>query len=266
MLAWPGMEGAARTSEPVTVGLTLLSAALVVGAVFFGGGSGDTSVLWVGGAAVLLAAGCLVLRSFGLIGMPALDRPSRVAAAGIGGLVAWTGMTIAWSVAGDHSWSALNKGIAYAGFFVVGLALCSLGTRTTRTVAGLLAAILGATLDWALIGKAIPSLGPSDLLGIGRLQRPIGYANGLALLADAAVALGLWLAVASVARLRAAGVLLVFLAVLVVLLTSSRAGVVGAVLACALRGCPPWWWPAGRSRGRHSSTPALPTVGEPVTA
>jgi O-antigen ligase len=250
------MGRAARMNGPVTVALPLLSAGLVFGAVFFGGGSGDSSVLWLGGAAVVLAAVALVLRSLGAIGLPTLDGPGRVASAGFAGLVAWTGLTIAWSVAGDHSWSALNKSIAYAGFFVVGLALCSLGTGTTRTVSSLLAAVLGAALVWALIGKTIPSLGPSDLLGIGRLQSPVGYANGLALLADAALALGLWLAAARGVATRLSGTLLVYLAVLVVLLTSSRAGAIGAVLALGI-----WLWP-----GRGRLPGALTAVGTGVPA
>lgn len=250
------MDDAARTSGPVAVVLALLSAGLVAGAVFFGGGSGDSNVLWVGGAAVLFAGVCVAARSLGVIGLPALDRASRIVTAGFAGLVVWTGISIAWSVAGDHSWSAFNKGIAYAGFFVVGLALCSLGTRTTQTVASLLAAILGAALVWALLGKAIPSLGPSDLLGVGRLQSPIGYANGLALLADAAVALGLWLAHGRRNLMRVGGSLLLYFAVLVVLLTSSRAGIIGALLALGL-----WLW---LGRGRLES--ALIAVGAGVPA
>jgi O-antigen ligase len=250
------MDRAARTNGPVTVALPLLSAALMFGAVFFGGGSGDSGVVWLGGAAVVLAAAALVLRSLGAIGLPTLDGPGRVASAGFAGLVVWTGLTIAWSVAGDYSWSALNKSIAYAGFFVVGLALCSLGTGTTRAVSSLLAALLGAALAWALIGKAIPSLGPSDLLGIGRLQSPVGYANGLALLADAALALGLWLAAARDVAVRLGGTLLVYLAVLVVLLTSSRAGAIGALLAVGL-----WLW-----IGRAGVPGALTAVGVGVPA
>ena len=256
VLAWPRMDDAARTSRPVAIGLVLLSAGLVFGAVFFGGGSGDSNVLWIGGAAALLAAAALVARSLGRIGLPEIDGTVRIALAGVVGLVAWTGISIAWSVAGDHSWSALNKGIAYVGFFVVGLALCSLGTRTTRTAAGLLALVIGVALAWALLGKAIPSLGPSDLLGVGRLQSPIGYANGLALLADAGIALGLWLALAGRIALRLGGALIVYLAVLVVLLTSSRAGMIGAVLALGL-----WLW---LGRGRFES--ALVAVGAAVPA
>ncbi len=243
-------------STPGAAGLSLLACCLLFGAVFFGGDSGDSGVVWLGSSAVVLAGACLTLWSFGLVELPSLGSSGRIALAGLVALVAWTGISIAWSIAGDHSWSALNKGIACTGFFVVGLALCSIGTRTTQTVAGLLATILGAALGWALLGKAIPSLGPSDLLGVGRLQSPVGYANGLALLADAAVALGLWLAFCRRVLMRAGGTLLLYLAVLVVLLTASRAGGIGGLLAFGL-----WLW---LGNGRLES--ALVAVGAGVPA
>src|SRR5262249_44728529 len=74
---------------------------------------------------------------------------------------------------------------------------------------------------------------PNDALTVARLHSPIGYWNGLALLADAALAIGLWLAVAAWNRrtgVRAAGAALVYLAVLGGLLTTSRAGVLGGLL------------------------------------
>jgi hypothetical protein len=225
--------------SPIPTLVVALAAALVGSAVLFGGNSGDGAVPWVGGAAVLLASAVLVGRSLGLIELPLLERAGTVAVASLVALVVWAGCSIAWSVAGDHSWSALNKGIAYACFVVVGLACCSVGTGTTRAVGGLLATVLGAALAWALAGKAIPALGPSDLLGVTRLQSPVGYANGLALLADAAIGLGLWLAVATSPRraTRAAGAILVYLAVLALMLTSSRAGEVAGIVVLAL-----WLW------------------------
>ena len=57
-----------------------------------------------------------------------------------------------------------------------------------------LAGALGAVLAWALLGKAIPALGPDDAGRVARLKGSIGYWNALALLADAALGLGLWLA------------------------------------------------------------------------
>src|SRR5262249_26329809 len=85
---------------------------------------------------------------------------------------------------------------------------------------------------------------------------PVGYWNGLALLADAALALGLWLAIAASARreIRAAGAALVYVAVLAGLLSSSRAGVLGGLLAVGL-----WLW-LGPRRARSASTTVLPGV------
>ncbi len=80
---------------------------------------------------------------------------------------------------------------------------------------------------------AIPSLFP-DGDRIARLREPVGYWNALALLADAALALGLWVARSPRVAGRVAGLLLVYGAVLAVLLTQSRAGVVGALAVLAL--------------------------------
>ena len=55
-----------------------------------------------------------------------------------------------------------------------------------------MAVVVGAVLAWALATKVFPSLDP-DAERIARLQEPVGYWNALALLADVAVVLGLWL-------------------------------------------------------------------------
>ncbi len=88
-------------------------------------------------------------------------------------------------------------------------------------------------LGWALLGVAIPSLFP-DGDRIARLREPVGYWNALALLADAALALGLWVARSPTVARRVAGLLLVYGAALAVLLTQSRAGVVGALAVLGL--------------------------------
>jgi hypothetical protein len=110
-----------------------------------------------------------------------------------------------------------------------------LGPRTARVAAAALAVVLGAALAWALLGKAIPALF-ADGDRAARLRSPVGYWNGLALLADAALALGLWLGVAASARrpVRGAGALLVYAAGLALVLTASRAGVAGGLLAVGL--------------------------------
>jgi len=240
-------------------GIMLAAGGVVAGATFFGGASGDGSVVWVGGAAVLVAAASLVAGCLGLMPLPRLDRPSWLAVGGLAALVLWTGVSIAWSVAGDLSWAALNKGIAYLAFLVVGLAFATLGTSTTRTAASLLAAILGAALVWALAGKAVPSLASQGTVLTARLRNPIGYWNGLALLADASLALGAWLAVSAWERRsgpRVAGTALVYCAVLAGLLTASRAGVLAGVLVIGL-----WLWLGER---RVDSAAFLVAAGVPA--
>jgi tetratricopeptide (TPR) repeat protein len=248
----------ASLSGPAAVAVG--AAALTFAAVFFGGTSGDGSVLWIGSAVLVLAKLALLGARFGLVLLPTLDSAARLAVAAFSGLVAVAGASIAWSVAGDESWSALNKGIVYVGFLLVGLALACLGTSTTRAVASLLAAVLGAALIWALAGKAVPGLAVHDASRVARLHSPVGYWNGLALLADGALVLGLWLATAAARRrdVRSAGATLVYLAVLGGLLTSSRAGVLGGLLALGL-----WLWLGPR---RVESAATVVFAGWPAVA
>lgn len=211
--------------------LGVAAAALLAWAVFFGGGSGDGSVATLGTAAVVAACAVVALAELGRLSLPRLDRAGLLAALAGGGLLAWTGVAVAWSIAGDRTWDALAKGLVYAAFAVVGLALARGGTRL---LAAVLAAVLGAALVWALAGVAIPALFPEGDR-IARLRDPVGYWNALALLADAALVLGLWLATLPARRaLRVAGSLLVYAAVLALLLTQSRAGVAAGALVVVL--------------------------------
>jgi O-Antigen ligase len=217
--------------------LALAVAGLVFCATFFGGDSGDGSVFWLGLLAALLVTAALVAALLGLVGLPRLDGASRLGVGLLLALVAWIGLTIAWSIAGDRSWAALNKGLLYALLLAVGILLGTLGRRTARVAAAILAVVVGLALVWALAGKAIPALFP-DGDRIARLRNPVGYWNSLALLADAGLALALWL-MAATARpaVRAAGALLLYAAVLSLLLTESRAGVVAGAAVLAL-----WLW------------------------
>src|SRR5439155_12933516 len=98
-----------------------------------------------------------------------------------------------------------------------------------------------------------PALTPHAASRVAPRHSPVGDWNGLALLADAALALGLWLAVVASGRreLRAAGHALVYLAVLSGLLTSSRAGVLGGLLALGL------WLRLGPRRVESASVAVL---------
>jgi hypothetical protein len=210
-------------------------AVLIAWAFFAGGASGTDATAPLGTAAILAATALLVGWSRGRIPLPRLDRAGIVAAASAIGLVAWTGLSIWWSIAGDRSWDALAKGIVLLSFGLVGLAAGVLPVRPVRSLALVLAAALGAVLGWALLGKVIPALGPDDVGSVARLKGSIGYWNALSLLADAALGVGLWLLVSLRERLgRPSGALLLYAATLVILLTQSRAGVMAAAAVVAL--------------------------------
>ncbi len=154
------------------------------------------------------------------------------AVAALAALTRWAGLSIAWSIAGDLSWEWLARGLVYLAFLALGLLAGALGGGARR-VAAITALVIAAALGWALLGVAVPSLFP-DGDRIARLREPVGYWNALALLADTGIALGLWAARNRRAGARIAGLLLVYGAVLALLLTQSRAGVVGAVVVLAL--------------------------------
>jgi O-antigen ligase len=150
-------------------------------------------------------------------------------------VAAWSGLSIAWSVAPDRSWAELDRTLVFAAFLTVGLLLGSSGPAACRRAAAALVIALGAAVLWALAGKAIPALFP-DGGRTARLRDPIGYWNALALAADLLLVLALRLAAdAGKSRiLRAGGAALAYAAVVAVLLAASRAGMAAAVLGVAL--------------------------------
>ena len=236
VVPWPAMEAASRAMRSGIAAAVLATVGVLVGWAFFAGGaSGTGATAALGTAAVIAAAVVLLGWSLGTVPLPRLDRGGLVAGGAALALVAWTGLTIWWSIAGDRSWDAAAKGIAVLAFGVVGLAAAARPGRPMHALALLLAAALGAVLVWALLGKAVPSLGPDDAGRVARLKGSIGYWNALALLADAALGLGLWLVVSVRDRFgRPAGAVLLYAATLVILLTQSRAGVVAALVVVGL--------------------------------
>jgi O-antigen ligase len=231
----PASESSPRASRAGAVVLTVLVGAALLGAAFAGGGSGVRGILPVGGAAVVLVAGALAAVAFGKL--PAL-RVGRTGAALVWAvvlLVAWLGVTVWWSIVADRSWDAFNKGVAYVAFLGLGVVLAAAGReRAARLGASMLAAVIGTTLVWALLTKAVPALAEDER--IGRLNEPVDHWNALALLADVGIVLGLWLATATGLRtaVRVGGALLVYVATIALLLTLSRTGVVVGVGVVAL--------------------------------
>ncbi len=230
------MDAAPRAMRSRLAAAALVVAGALLGwALIAGGDSGTSSTASLGTAAVV-AAGLVVLGWWrGITALPRLDRPGLVAGGGALALVGWTGLSVWWSIAGDRSWDSLAKGIVLLAFGVVGLMVACLPGRPVRTLALLLSAGVGVVLVWALLGKAIPALGPDDAGRVARLKGSIGYWNALALLGDAALGLGIWLATSVHDRFgRPAGAALVYAATMVILLTQSRSGVIAGVIVIAL--------------------------------
>ena len=221
-------HGASRTGALVLAGLV---GAVLAGAVFDGDGSDVGGVLPVGGAAVALLAGTLVAVALGRLALPRVGRSGAVLLGSMVALVVWTGATVWWSIVPDRSWDVFNKSFAFAVFLGLGVMLAAPAERlTARLTASVLSVVLGATLLYALVAKVVPALDP-DGDRVARLREPVGYWNALALLADIALALGLWLGSSPSHRrsVRIAGGLLLYVATLALLLTLSRAGIVVAI-------------------------------------
>jgi hypothetical protein len=228
-------EPSARPSATVPLVLAALVGASLASAMFAGDGSGTRGTLPVGGGALLLLTVALVLVAFGRISAPRLGRAGAVLLGSFVLLVAWLGATVWWSIVPDRSWDTFNKSVAYVAFLGLGFVLAGLGRAiAVRLAASMLAIVIGTTLVWALVTKAVPALAEDER--VARLNEPIDHWNALALLADVAIVLGLWLATTDAHRrvVRVAGGLLVYVATLALLLTLSRAGVVVGVAVIGL--------------------------------
>jgi O-Antigen ligase len=240
VLAWLAMDSGSEPSVRApgfgAAALAVAAAALLLGALFAGDGSDVGAILPVGGAAVIVLVVAFLLVAFGRFPVPRVGRSGALLVLALVGLTLWIGITMAWSIVGDRSWDAFNKAAAYCAFLGIGVVLASVWRHVgARLVALLLSFVLGVTLSWALLAKAIPSLDP-DGDRVARLREPVGYWNALALLADVAIVLGLWVATERTHRrgIRVLGALLVYVGTLALLLTLSRAGVVVGVGVLAL--------------------------------
>jgi O-antigen ligase len=195
--------------------LPLAASLLLVGlALFFGDGPGSGSLPWLGGAALLVVVVLIATR-----GVP----PGWALLMPLAALTAWLALSITWSALPDRSWDYANRTLVYLVFALLGLWLAA---RTRALALGLMA-LFGAVLVWSLLGKVLPVVydyGPPE---VGRLRGPIGLWNQLALVTAFALPLALW-------RRRLEGVLLGYVAIVALLLTYSRGGVLTAVLVVAI--------------------------------
>jgi hypothetical protein len=214
--------------------LLVAAGALLAAAIFFAGGSTDGPLAWIGGGAIVAAAAAGAGVLAGRVPLPELDRAGLLFVGLLAGFVLWNGISIAWSAAPDRSWSYFNRGLAYLAFILLGLAVGAAVRRAPRTVALLLAGLIGAACFWALAGKVVPAL-YEDGGRFARLRSPLAYWNALALLTAIGLPLGLWIASSREhARwLRAAGVVLLYVLGIGLALTYSRGGLLAAVFAVA---------------------------------
>ncbi len=205
-----------------------VAAALLLGAVFVG------DSVWTALAALLVAGGWGALA---LAGRAPLPGGGGVLVGLLLATAAWSGLSIAWSVAPDLSWVELNRTLVYVAFLAVGLLLGAGPREPAKLAAAALTLAFGAGVVWALAGKAIPAIFP-DGGRAARLRDPIGYWNALALAADALLVLALSFAASARAlSVRMGCAVLAYAAVVAVFLAASRAGVAAAVLGAVL-----WLW------------------------
>jgi hypothetical protein len=194
--------------------LPLAAPLLLTGlALFFGGGPSDGSIFWLGGLALLALLALLAAE-----GVPGGSAgPVLLALLG-----AWCAISIAWSWLPDRSWDYANRTLVYAALAAVGL----WAAGRTRPLAVGLAVLLGAVIGWSLLGKVFPPVYDYGGPDVTRLRGPIGLWNQLALATDYALVL-------SLAFRRRGGTLLAYVALVALLLTYSRGGVLTGVVICA---------------------------------
>jgi len=229
----------ATPGAPAALGVALAVAVLY--AMFASGAIGipEESRLQIGVGAVAFGALAALLFGRGLH-----VTPTPLALAGVAllaGFAAWSGLSIAWSIAPDESWLELNRGIAYALVAGLGLALGSSLPRAAERVALGYLAIATLVAAHALGGKLFPWLEIPGLLDLNhtarlsRLRAPLEYWNALGLVCVLAVPVAVRAAaeLGYRARARIAAHVALVVVLVTLLLTYSRGGLLALVVALA---------------------------------
>lgn len=197
---------------------------------------------------IIVAVLALAASASALLGGAIGARAPRAAWWGVGLLalfVAWSGLTLTWSIAPDRTWEEFNRALSYA--LVAGLGVmvgASLPRAIERFAAGWLIAVSLVAL-YALGGKVAPGLHVSGLFDldqtgvVARLRAPLEYWNALGLLCVLAAPVAVRLATGvggsvSSRRVRLAAVEALYLLVIVIGLTYSRGAVAAFVVGAAV--------------------------------
>lgn len=207
-------------------------------------GHGATSAAAEAWLQLALALGTVATSAAWLWGGGLRARAPTVAWAGVAllaGYAIWSGVSMAWSITPDNTWTELNRAITYVLVLVLALVAGASQERGVERAAFgyLVVAVLVAL--YALGGKVAPEihLGPLNLdttSVYSRIDAPIDYWNGLALVLALASPIALRLAVDETRRrgARLVGLGALFVLLLVIGLTYSRGGVLALVIALAV--------------------------------
>jgi tetratricopeptide (TPR) repeat protein len=201
-----------RASEPAAVGArsrTARPAAALVGFLVLLTGyaafaHGSTSLQGQARVQVAVAAALVIAAAIWLWHGALPLSASRTAWIGVGLLALfalWSGLSLAWSVAGDRTWLELNRAITYALVVLLALAAGSWWRRAADAVAvGYLAVAMLVAL-YAVGGKLAPGLHIAGVIDLNhahlipRLRAPLDYWNALALVELLAVPAAVGLAI-----------------------------------------------------------------------
>lgn len=241
------LRALAAGREGLVPGLLLVALMAITAYAAFADGAtsvpNETRVQVALAAVAALALGGLLFASRRPHAPPALRAAAPpVAWAGLGllGLFAvWNGLSLAWSIGPDLTWTDLNRTIAYA--LAAGLALVVGSSLPRAAERAAMAYLAVATLIalYALGGKALPWFeipGVIDLnhtADFSRLRDPLGYWNALALVCVLAVPIALRAAsdFERGRRSRLASQLAVVPLVVTIGLTYSRGGLISLAVA-----------------------------------
>ncbi|HWH43606.1 MAG TPA: O-antigen ligase family protein [Thermoleophilaceae bacterium] len=187
-----GAAGTAHEAGPAR-SPAALCAALLVAVLYAATASGATALPAEARLQVVIAALAVAALAGLVFGRSLRAAAAPMAWAGLGLLAAYAafaGLSLAWSVAPDLTWTHLNRALAYTLVAAMALVVGSSLPRAIERVALGYLAVATLVAGYALLGKVAPWLA-NHTADFARLRAPLGYWNALALFCVLAVPVGL---------------------------------------------------------------------------